>query len=31
MHLVPGQTIVPQPVVTLRIKHGLKMQLQSRD
>jgi len=31
MRLVPGQTVVPQPVVTLRIKHGLKMQLQSRD
>jgi cytochrome P450 len=30
MGLVPGHPVVPQPVVTLRIKHGLKMQLQAR-
>ena len=30
MRLVPGHPVVPQPAVTLRIKHGLKMTLESR-
>jgi cytochrome P450 len=30
MRLVPGHPVVPQPVVTLRIKHGLKMTLEAR-
>jgi hypothetical protein len=25
LRLVPGHPVVPQPVVTLRMKHGLKM------
>ena len=29
--LVPGQTVVPQPLVTLRIKNGLKMTLRKRE
>jgi hypothetical protein len=30
MRLVPGHPVVPQPVVTLRIKNGLKMTLEAR-
>jgi len=30
MRLVPGHPVAPQPVVTLRIKHGLKMTLEAR-
>jgi cytochrome P450 len=30
MRLVPGHPVVPQPAVTLRLKHGLKMTLQRR-
>jgi cytochrome P450 len=30
LRLVPGQSVVPQPVVTLRVKHGLRMITQSR-
>ena len=29
-HLLPGQQIVPQPMVTLRPKYGIKMRLESR-
>src|SRR5262249_45174150 len=29
--LVPGQTVVPQPLVTLRVKNGLKMTLTKRE
>jgi len=31
MRLVPGHPVVPQPVVTLRLKHGLKVTLERRD
>jgi cytochrome P450 len=31
MRLVPGHPVVPQPVVTLRLKHGLRMTLEKRD
>jgi hypothetical protein len=27
---VPGHPVVPQPVVTLRLKHGLKMTVERR-
>lgn len=30
LHLVPGHPVVPQPVVTLRMKHGLKMNAHRR-
>ena len=30
MRLEPGQQVVPQPVVTLRMKHGAKMRLEER-
>jgi len=30
LRLVPGHPVVPQPVVTLRLKHGLKMTAQRR-
>lgn len=30
LRLVPGHPVVPQPVVTLRLKHGLKMTLERR-
>jgi cytochrome P450 len=30
LELVPGHPVVPQPVVTLRMKHGLKMIVRSR-
>ncbi len=30
MRLVPGHPVVPQPVVTLRMKHGAKMRLEER-
>jgi hypothetical protein len=30
MRLVPGHPVVPQPVVTLRLKHGLRMTLEER-
>jgi cytochrome P450 len=30
MRLVPGHPVVPQPVVTLRLKHGLRMTLERR-
>ena len=30
LRLVPGHPVVPQPVVTLRIKNGLKMKVQAR-
>jgi cytochrome P450 len=30
MRLVPGHKVVPQPVVTLRLKHGLRMTLERR-
>jgi cytochrome P450 len=30
MRLVPDHPVVPQPVVTLRLKHGLKMTVQQR-
>ena len=30
MRLVPGHLVVPQPVVTLRLKHGLRMTVESR-
>jgi cytochrome P450 len=30
LRLVPGQTIVPQPIITLRPKHGLKMRVEAR-
>jgi cytochrome P450 len=30
MRLVPGHPVVPQPVVTLRLKHGLRMTVESR-
>jgi hypothetical protein len=25
LRLVPGHPVVPQPVITLRLKHGLRM------
>jgi hypothetical protein len=31
MRLLPGHPVVPQPVVTLRLKHGLKMEMRARD
>jgi cytochrome P450 len=31
MRLVPDHPVVPQPVVTLRLKHGLKMVVERRD
>jgi cytochrome P450 len=31
LSLVPGQTIVPEPKMTLRPKHGLMMRIQQRD
>jgi cytochrome P450 len=31
LSLVPGQTIVPEPKMTLRPKHGLIMRIQQRD
>ena len=30
LRLVPGHPVVPQPVVTLRLKHGLRMTLERR-
>lgn len=30
LRLVPGHPVVPQPVVTLRLKHGLRMQVEKR-
>jgi hypothetical protein len=27
---VPGHRVVPQPVITLRMKHGLKMTVHER-
>ena len=30
LRLVPGHPVVPQPVVTLRLKHGLRMALERR-
>jgi len=30
LHLVPGHPVVPQPVVTLRTKHGLRMTVHRR-
>jgi cytochrome P450 len=30
LRLVPGHRVVPQPVVTLRLKHGLKMSMEAR-
>jgi cytochrome P450 len=30
LRLVPGHPVVPQPVITLRLKHGLKMSLHRR-
>ena len=30
LRLVPGHPVVPQPVVTLRLKHGLKMTVEKR-
>ena len=30
LELVPGQTIVPQPEVTLSIRDGLRVKLESR-
>ncbi len=30
LRLVPGHRVVPQPVVTLRLKHGLKMTVERR-
>lgn len=30
LHLVPGHPVMPQPVVTLRLKHGLKMTAERR-
>ncbi|PWT82103.1 MAG: cytochrome P450 [Blastocatellia bacterium] len=30
LRLVPGQTIVPEPLITLRMKHGVKMECQPR-
>lgn len=30
LRLVPGHPVVPQPVVTLRLKHGLKMTAEAR-
>jgi cytochrome P450 len=31
LRLVPGHPVVPQPVITLRLKHGLKMTAQRRN
>lgn len=31
LRLVPGHPVVPQPVVTLRLKHGLKMTVHQRE
>ena len=31
IRLVPDHPVVPQPVVTLRLKHGLKMVVERRD
>jgi hypothetical protein len=31
MRLVPGHPVIPQPVVTLRLKHGLKVKLEKRE
>ena len=30
LHLEPGHPVVPQPVVTLRLKHGLRMRVERR-
>jgi hypothetical protein len=30
LRLVPGHPVVPQPVVTLRLRHGLKMTVHAR-
>ena len=30
LSLVPGHPVVPQPVITLRLKHGLRMSVQRR-
>ena len=30
LRLVPGQKIVPQPIITLRPKHGIRMRVESR-
>jgi hypothetical protein len=30
MRVVAGHPVVPQPVVTLRLKHGLKMIVEAR-
>ena len=30
LRLVPGHPVVPNPVVTLRLKHGLKMTVEKR-
>ena len=30
LRLVPGHPVVPQPVVTLRLKHGLRMTVERR-
>jgi hypothetical protein len=30
LRLVPGHPVVPQPVVTLRMKHGLQMTVHAR-
>ena len=31
LRLVPGHPVVPQAVVTLRLKHGLKMTVHKRE
>jgi cytochrome P450 len=31
LRLVPGQTVEPEPLITLRPKYGLRMQLEARD
>jgi cytochrome P450 len=31
MHLVPGQTIVPKPLITIRPKYGMKMIMERRN
>jgi cytochrome P450 len=30
LRLVPGHPVVPQPLVTLRTKHGMKMTVERR-